>query len=211
MDADELQKRLDDLADLKVRGIITEVERQMQRTALITAYTTGQDAPATAPTPTNPPAMSAPPVAPTKADGSGAGILKWGLGGCVAILAAIGLLVVLAWVVIIAAFSSATTTSDGVVLDTGKILGDVADMTVVVDGDAGLPFSGALGTGANQKSVEGVIPQTFTIAGKDSGGIFVAVLQKQQQGGRMTVTLACPGGDKTGETTAAYGLVTVSC
>lgn len=92
------------------------------------------------------------------------------------------------------------------------VTGDAEDVTVRVEGDAE-PFSGSIGSLAGQRSVDGNTPATFTIEGEDSSGVLTVVMQKQAEAGTLRVRLiGCPDGkEKTGETTAAYGVVTVSC
>ena len=90
--------------------------------------------------------------------------------------------------------------------------GDAGDVTVRVTGNAGA-FRGSLGSGANQRSVDGTTPAAFTLAGDESSGIFVAVLQKEGEGGTLTVTLdGCPDGEQASQSTSApYGAVSVTC
>jgi hypothetical protein len=85
-------------------------------------------------------------------------------------------------------------------------------VTVRVGGTAGVQFSGSIGNVGSQRTVDGTAPQSFTIPGKKSGGIFTAVLQKKVAAGTLTVTVDCPkGGDQTQETSADFGVVTVTC
>jgi hypothetical protein len=210
MEADEeLKKKLDELAELRGQEIITREEWETQRKALL-ASRFGTAAPPT-PEPAPPSAAPAPvsqapvehaPYQPVKK--SGGGLMKWGLGGCIGILALIGLLVVGGCVVILASLSSDDDTRE-------LLTGNAADVTVKVTAAEAIAFSGSIGAGGSQRSVEGTTPMDFTVSGDDSSGIFVAVMPKQQEAGTLTVTLTCRGGDKTGSTDAAYGVVTVSC
>ena len=206
---DDLKKRLDELAELRGQDIITSDEWQRQRTAMIAEYL-GTATPASPPSATAQASPAVPPApAPTYQPAvaqNRSGILKWGMWGCVGALAFVGALVVGGCVLFFAAVSTTDT------VDLAPILtGDADDITVTVSGDEAVAFAGSLGSGASQRTVEGTIPSTFTLTGEDSSGIFVAVLQKQQEAGAMTVTLSCRRGDKSGETTAAFGVVTVSC
>ena len=131
MDADELKNRLDALAELRAEGTITLLEWEKQRAALITAFSTGQEpaaveqpppvTPATAPQPSSP--ANYPPPQPVQK--TGAGLMKWGLGGCIGVLALIGLLVVGGCVVLFAAFSTADD-------ETPRITRDTTDGTATV-------------------------------------------------------------------------------
>lgn len=85
------------------------------------------------------------------------------------------------------------------------------DVRVSIEGTPGLAFFGHLGNLAGQRSVEGVVPQTFTIEGKDSGGIFVATFQKRAAEGELIATLHCPREPKKQSTTATFGAITLSC
>jgi hypothetical protein len=93
------------------------------------------------------------------------------------------------------------------------LTGDAEDVTVRVTGTDGIAFSGSLGSGGNQRSVEGTIPATFTIEGKDSSGIIIAVVSNKGDSGVVNVELEnCPDGEvHESNTSAAYGIVTVSC
>ena len=132
------------------------------------------------------------------------GILKWGLWGCVGAFALVGFLVVGSCVLI---FASLSTDDDLRPLLTG----DAPDLVVRITGSEGLAFSGALGALGSSRSVEGIVPAQYSIPGTDSSGIFSVSFQKQQEEGTLIVTLACRGGDKSSETTAAYGVVAVTC
>lgn len=205
MDDAELTRKLDELAELKANGTITTAEWEAQRRAMLSSrFQTVK-----APEPVAPPPVAHQPQQPAPSPYQPVpkrrgGLMKWGLGGCIAVLAIIGLLVVGSCVAIIATLS----TDD----DTKELLsGNAADVTVKVTADEPVAFSGSIGAGASQRSVEGTTPMDFTIDGTDSSGFFVAVMQKQQEVGTLTVTLTCRGGDKTGETSAAFGVVTVSC
>jgi hypothetical protein len=210
MNAEELKAKLDDVDRLAVQDIITNAERLTQRAALLAEYTRRTDPVNQPPPPLPPPpapivqAEPAPPPAPVKKSG-GSGVLKWGLFGCLGMLAGVGLLVVLGIVLIAAAIGSADNDAKAV------LTGDAADVIVHMTGDPGVKFSGNLGGPAGQRSVDGTTPMDFTIPGTDSSGIFVAVMQKQVEPGHLVVTMTCQGGDKSGETTAAYGGVTVTC
>ena len=78
---------------------------------------------------------------------------------------------------------------------------------VEVTGTNGLQFSGSLGGGGESRSIDGEVPSTYTIEGWPA----VAVIQKKQESGKLVVTIK-RGTDllSTQETTAAYGVVTVS-
>lgn len=77
-----IQDQLKDLERLKKKGVITDDEYQVRRTAILNDTS----------------------VAPSK--GGAGGIFKWGMIGCVVMLAGLGLVLVLAIVVIAAAVSS---------------------------------------------------------------------------------------------------------
>lgn len=134
------------------------------------------------------------------------GAFKSGFMGCFGFLAA-GFVVLIVLVVIaaIALDNADDKTRAG-------ITGNAGDVVVSVTGNAG-PFSGNVGALATQRSVEGVTPQDFTVEGQGSSGVFTAVMQKKAEGGTLTVTLkGCPDGkEKTQSTSAAYGVVTVTC
>lgn len=130
--------------------------------------------------------------------------MKTILMGCGAL--AIGVVVLGIVIVVIAAVAVSNDPKSKALLT-----GDAEDVTVAVTGSAGA-FSGSLGS-INSRSVDGTTPQSFTIDGKDSSGIFTAVLQKKAVDGTLVVELkGCPDGEPhIGSTSAAYGLVTVSC
>ena len=92
------------------------------------------------------------------------------------------------------------------------LTGDASNVDVWVNGSAGR-FQGSIGSGPNQRSVEGGTPATFTLSGAGSNGIFVAVMSKVEAAGTLSVELkGCPDGrSHVGSTSAAYGLVSVSC
>jgi len=130
--------------------------------------------------------------------GGGGGLFKWGVLGCLGIFAAIGVFVVCVIVVVAVALSN--------------ISSDTKDVTVRIDGTPGVLFSGSIGNAGSQRTVDGTTPQSFTITGKKSSGIFTAVIQKKGADGMLRVTVTCPkGGDQTQETSAQFGIATVSC
>ena len=93
-----------------------------------------------------------------------------------------------------------------------NISSDTKDVTVRVDGNPGVQFSGSIGSAGSQRTIDGTTPQSFTISGQKSSGIFTAVIQKKAADGTLRVTVGCPkGGDQTQETAAQFGVVTVSC
>lgn len=132
---------------------------------------------------------------------------KAGFLGCFGVLLAI-IVGVIVLVVVGGSCTMAALDDDDV---KSVITGDARDVIVKVDGTAGLAFSGSIGAAGGSRTVDGAVPQSFTIPGADSSGIFTAVLQKQADAGTLIVTLNCNGGDKSGETSAAYGVVTVTC
>jgi hypothetical protein len=214
MDAEELQKKLDDLAALAERGIITTDERRNQRAALIAAYS-GVEPPPGRQLPPAPPSIATipavqPPVMTQLAPAGGNSALKYVAFGCLGILAFIGIGVVVFWVAVVLLFASDDDTRS-LITDNSLITGNARDLTVSVGGDPGIAFSGNLGSISGQRSIEGVTPGEFTISGEDSSGIFVAVIQKQQEDGHITLTLNCHDGAKTTDTAAVYGVVTLSC
>jgi hypothetical protein len=133
------------------------------------------------------------------------GCMRWGFGGCLVIFAVIGVLVVGLVILVSVAVSNDSGTKE-------LVTGNASDVTVSVSGTTGLTFSGSVGSASGQRSVEGSVPASFTISGTGSSGIFTSVMQKKQESGTLTVTMNCRnGGNKSGDTTAAYGVVTVSC
>lgn len=145
--------------------------------------------------------INAAPVADEKKRG---GIMKWGMIGCFGIFAAIGIF----FIVIIVAVMAAIGSDDGV---QELATGNAKDVQVKVGGTDGLKFSGSVGSVSGQRTVDGTVPETFTIAGEGSSGIFSVAIQKQSESGTLTVTLTCREGDQKGQTSAAYGVVTVTC
>lgn len=143
-------------------------------------------------------------AAPVVAEKKRGGLMKWGLVGCLGIFAAIGLF----FVVIIVAISAAIGSDEGV---QELATGNAKDVQVKIGGTDGLKFSGSIGTVSGQRTVDGTIPETFAIDGEGSSGIFSVAIQKQSESGTLTVTLTCREGDQKGETSAAYGVVTVTC
>jgi hypothetical protein len=176
----KLEDQLKELDRLRKRGRITEEEYASRRAAII--YD-----------PTN----LRPASARSSGDRRGGGLFKWGLLGCLGILAAVGVFFVIVVVVIVAALANL-----------GK---DTGDVIVRIDGSAGVGFSGSIGNLQGQRTVDGAIPASFTISGKNSGGIFTAVIRKTVSDGSLRVTLGCKGGDRTQESSAAFGVVSVSC
>ena len=83
------------------------------------------------------------------------------------------------------------------------------DAVVHVLGTPGLKFTGSIGAGASIKSVEGTVPKSFTL--KSTMGIFVAVIQKSTESGDLSVVVECGNTSPTQSTSAAYGVVSVSC
>jgi len=94
-----------------------------------------------------------------------------------------------------------------------KDLESASDVTVVVGGDPSIAFSGSIGSLGESRTVEGTTPDEFTIEGDQSFSTFTAVIQKTGGGaGRLLVTLqGCEDGDKSAETAAAFGVVTITC
>lgn len=92
-----------------------------------------------------------------------------------------------------------------------RTTGDPGIVTVNVGGDSGLRFHGNLGILGQQRSVQGVTPQTYQLApGRD--GIAVANAQKEGTTGHLSVILTCTDGAVRSQATdAAYGVVMVSC
>lgn len=123
----------------------------------------------------------------------------------------IGCGTVLALIIVVVVISAVAVSRNG----TTKALltGNASDVTVQVTGSTGLKFSGAIGGGSSERSVDGTIPASFPISGNGSSGIFVANAQKQDQDGVLTISIiGCPdGGTHTQTTSAAYGVATVSC
>ena len=79
-----------------------------------------------------------------------------------------------------------------------------------VEGIPGLSFSGSYGDLGSQKSVDGTIPETYTIENPE-GDIVSVVFQKQERGGTLTVKLMKDGKVvKSESTTAEFGVVSVS-
>lgn len=129
--------------------------------------------------------------------------------GCLGAIVGIVVLVVIVGVIFSLALSSNPETK-------GLLTGDVADVTVQVGGGTTDGFTGSIGSGATQRSVQGVSPATYTVSGDDSSGIIVAVFQSQGRaapGNPLTVELiGCPDGEPHRQSTDAdYGVVTVSC
>lgn len=85
------------------------------------------------------------------------------------------------------------------------------DVTVTVTGVPHIAFSGSIGGALGQRSVEGVVPETFTIPAESRLGIYTAVIQKQVTGGTLTVSISCARGARTASTSAEYGIVSVTC
>ena len=84
--------------------------------------------------------------------------------------------------------------------------------TVEIDAAPGRRFSGAIGSAGSQRSVEGRTPTRLSIAGAGSLGIYTAVIQKAVEGRwQLTVHLRCGGHVVSQNTTAEFGVVTVSC
>lgn len=74
-------------------------------------------------------------------------------------------------------------------------------------GTPGLEFSGSIGGGANQKTVQGSIPANYEVTDWPA----VAVIQKKGTSGTLTVTMKKNGRILNTQTTDAdYGAVTVS-
>ena len=78
---------------------------------------------------------------------------------------------------------------------------------IEITGTEGLEFSGSIGGGTNSKSIEGSIPATYEVSDWPA----VAVIQKKETSGTLTVTIKKNGRILNTQTTSAsYGVVTVS-
>ena len=118
-----------------------------------------------------------------------------------------GLLVFVAFIVIITAFSGSNEPTK--IEETSKDSGIVKTSNYIIEitGTDGLEFTGSIGGGANQKTVQGMVPKTFEVSDWPA----VAVIQKRGTKGTLTVTIK--KNDKilnTQMTDADYGVVTVS-
>ena len=91
------------------------------------------------------------------------------------------------------------------------ISGDASDISVRIEGTRGIPFTGAVGSVGQNRNVDGTVPASFSLEGEGSHGIFTALIQKLTDRGTLRVTLMCRDGARTSETTASYGLVSVTC
>lgn len=81
---------------------------------------------------------------------------------------------------------------------------------IQVRGTSGLEFSGSYGDTGGQKSVDGTVPETYTIEDPE-GNIVSCTFQKQQTSGTLTVKLVKDGEEKKSKsTTAEYGVVSLS-
>ena len=78
---------------------------------------------------------------------------------------------------------------------------------IEITGTSGLEFSGSIGGGTNHKTVQGTIPETYEVSDWPA----VAVVQKKETYGTLTVTIKKNGRTLNSQTTYAdYGIVTVS-
>jgi len=78
---------------------------------------------------------------------------------------------------------------------------------IEITGTNGLEFTGSIGGGANQRSVQGSIPATYEVNTWPA----VAVIQKKEASGTLTVTMKKNDRVLNSQTTDAdYGVVTVS-
>ncbi len=108
--------------------------------------------------------------------------------------------------------------SDGAELATASVSYSVIaapptpPVTVRIDGTPGLAFSAIIGCDMGQRSVDGVTPAVFSIPVAKSPAACHAVAGKPEPGsGTLRVTLECPEGARTQETTADLGFASVTC
>lgn len=81
---------------------------------------------------------------------------------------------------------------------------------IQVEGTPGLSFSGSYGDAGSQKTVDGTVPETYTIEELE-GGIVSAVFQKRGREGELMVKIVKDGRVVQSEsTTAEYGVVAIS-
>ena len=84
---------------------------------------------------------------------------------------------------------------------------DSSSYSIEITGTEGLEFQGSIGSGSNQKSIQGTVPQTYEVSDWPT----VAVIQKKTTKGDLTVTIKKNGKVINSQTTNAdYGLVTVT-
>lgn len=79
--------------------------------------------------------------------------------------------------------------------------------TIEVSGTSGTEFTGSIGGGSSSRTVEGTVPASYTVSGWPA----VAVIQKTDEYGFISVTIKKDGETLDSESTSAsYGVVTVS-
>ncbi len=79
--------------------------------------------------------------------------------------------------------------------------------TIELSGTSGTEFTGSIGGGGSSRTVEGTVPATYTVSGWPA----VAVIQKTEEYGFISVTIKENGETLDSESTSAsYGVVTVS-
>jgi hypothetical protein len=130
--------------------------------------------------------------------------LQFGFFGCLGIIGAVALGVV------------GLIVLSGIMLSNDEgaqelISGDAGDISVRIEGTRGLAFTGAIGSFAGNRSIEGTVPESYTLDGEGSRGIFTVILQKMSPNGTLRVTLMCREGAQSSETKATYGAVSVAC
>lgn len=83
-------------------------------------------------------------------------------------------------------------------------------VTVRVTGTEGIPFSGSIGNADGSRTVQGAVPDEFTVKA-ESLDVVTALIQKEDVPGRLTAEIV-RGGEvvKHASTKAAYGAVTVT-
>jgi hypothetical protein len=82
-----------------------------------------------------------------------------------------------------------------------------ATVTATIQIVSNTSWSGSIGADGESRTVDGSGSQSFTV----KGTIIVAVIQKQTEGGYLTVSIIVDGQMKASQTTtAAYGVISVS-
>jgi hypothetical protein len=82
-----------------------------------------------------------------------------------------------------------------------------ATVTATIQISSNTSWSGSIGADAQSTTVDGSGSRSYQV----TGSIIVAVIQKQTEGGSLTVSIIVNGQTKATQTTsAAYGVVTVS-
>lgn len=118
-----------------------------------------------------------------------------------------GFLIFIAFIFLITIFSSNKEPTRIEEINTNQPTATKTAYIIEVTGTGGLEFTGSIGGGANQKSIQGSVPANYEVSDWPA----VAVIQKKGTSGTLTVTITKNGRVLNTQTTDAdYGVVTVS-